>query len=217
MHTKRFAIIALIVGTFGIACEVAQIILYESHLSTEWSYPASQWNYLAFFTVITNLMVDVWLILLGLSVFCKWKKLFKFLTYPHIQGALVVYIATVSIVYCALLFWFIGPYSLQLWWANIIDMWNHLILPLTMIVLWFFIPREIPMKWGTLLYWLIFPFVYFILSEIRGIVWDWYPYPFLRPSWIMFPLGILVTTACFVGVGSFLIWFHNKKVKEKTS
>ena len=214
MNTKRFAVLALIVGTFGIAFEITQIVLYESHLSTEWSYPANQWNYLAFFTVITNLMVDLWLILVGVSVFLKFRRLYAFLTRPQIQGALVVYIATVSIVYCTLLFWFIGPYSMALWWANLIDMWNHLVLPMTMIVLWFSISRTVRIKWRTLAYWLVFPLVYFVLSEIRGLVWDWYPYPFLRPSWVMFPVGVFVSTACFVGFGALIIWLHNKKVVQ---
>ena len=212
MHTKRFAVAAFIIGVIGIALEIAQIILYESHLSKEWSYPANAWNYLAFFTVITNLLIDLWLITVAISIFTKANRLYKFLTKPEIQGALVLYIATVSIVYCVFLFWFIGAYSLSLWWANIIDMWNHLILPVTMIVLWFIVLRDKKIQWSTLLYWLVFPFVYFVLSEIRGLVWDWYPYPFLRPSWVLFPIGILITTTCFVGVGSLMIWLHNRQL-----
>jgi len=215
MNTKRFAIAALIIGITGIAFEITQIILYDSHLSTEWCYPATQWNYLAFFTVITNLLVDVWLIVLAIAIFTKRDRLYKLLTKPEIQGALVLYISTVGIIYCVFLFWFIGAYSSSLWWANIIDMWNHLILPVFIIVLWFCVPHKKPMKWRTILYWLIFPFIYFVLSEIRGIIFDWYPYPFFRPSWIMFPLGILITTTFFVGLGFIVIWLHNRKAKQK--
>ncbi|MDR0462196.1 MAG: Pr6Pr family membrane protein [Christensenellaceae bacterium] len=214
MSTKRFATVALVIGLVGIAFEITQVVLYDSHLSMEWCYPASAWNYLAFFTVITNLLVDLWLITVGVCVLCKFSKVYKFLTAPAIQGAIVLYIATVSIIYCVFLFWFIGAYSLTLWWANIIDMWNHLILPVTMIVLWFTVPHKEKLQWSTLLYWLVFPFVYFVLSEIRGLIFDWYPYPFFRPSWVMFPLGIFITTACFLGVGAVIIWLHNKKAKS---
>jgi len=217
MNTKRFALVALIIGSVGIAFEVLQIVYYESHLSNEWCYPATSWNYLAFFTVITNLLVDLWLILVGLSVFTKRHRLYKFLTMPEIQGALVLYIATVSIIYCVFLFWFVGAYSLDLWWANIIDMWNHLLLPLAMVILWIWVPHKKQIRWSTLLYWLVIPFVYFILSEIRGLFFDWYPYPFLRPSWILFPVGITVTTLCFTGVGALIIWAHNRKVCDKHS
>ena len=213
MNTKRFAVAALFIGTIGIAFEILQIVFYETHLSMEWSYPGSGWNYLAFFTVITNLLIDVWFLLLAFAIFFKRKKLYAFLTRPEIQGALVVYIATVSIVYCALLFWFIGPYSLTLWWANIIDMWNHLILPIIVIALWFAVPREKPIKWSVLFYWLIIPCLYLVLSLIRGIIWDWYPYPFLRPSWLLFPIGTLFATACFVGFGALVIWLNNRKLK----
>ena len=213
MGTRRFAIFAFIIGILGIAFEIVQIVLYESHLSQEWCYPANAWNYLAFFTVITNLLVDLWLITIGIAVFAKWKHIYKFLTKPEIQGALVLYIATVGIVYCAFLFWFIGGYSMDLWWANLIDMWNHFILPIGMMIVWFCVPHKEKIQWSTLLYWLIFPLVYFILSEIRGLVSGWYPYPFFRPSWVIFPIGIFVSTSCFVGIGTIIIWFHNKKAK----
>ena len=216
MNTKRFAVVALIIGAIGIAMEVLQIVFYESHLSAEWSYPGTRWNYLAFFTVIINLAVDVWFILLGLSVFFKWKRVHEFLTRPEIMGALVVYITTVSIVYCALLFWFIGPYSVGLWWANIIDMWNHLVLPIIMVSIWFFVSPTKRIEWITLLYWQILPFIYLMLSLIRGLIWDWYPYPFLRPSWILFPAGIVVSAICFVGFGAIIIWLNNRRIPTQT-
>jgi len=214
MNTKRFAVVAIVIGLLGIMFEITQIVMYETHLSQEWCYPANQWNYLAFFTVITNLLVDLWLIMVGVSVLCKLGKLNRFLTAPEVHGGLVLYIATVGIVYCVFLFWFIGSYSLDLWWANIIDMWNHFILPVFMIALWFCVKPARKIKWGTILYWLVFPFAYFVLSEIRGLIFDWYPYPFFRPSWVLFPLGIFITTTCFVGMGSLIIWLHNRRVKK---
>jgi len=216
MERKKIAIAALVIGVLGIALEAVQIVLYESHLSAEWSYPASQWNYLAFFTVITNLMVDLWLVAVALSVFFKWKRVYSFLTLPAIQGALVLYISTVGIVYCTLLFWFIGPYSMELWWANLIDMWNHLILPVGAVILFWLTPHTRKLNKSTVGWWLVWPVVYFLLSEIRGLVWDWYPYPFLKPSWFLFPFGITVTVGCFVGIGFLIVWLHNKKVDKLT-
>ena len=215
MNTKWFGVVALLVGLLGISFEVIQIVFYESHLSQEWSYPGNRWNYLGFFTVIVNILVDIWFVLLAIAILFNKKGLFNFLTKPWLVGALTVYIATVGVIYCALLFWFIGPYSTSLWWANVIDMWNHLLLPVIIVVTWFFIPREKPMKWITLLYWMIFPLVYLALTMFRGFVWDWYPYPFLRPSWVLFPLGILTTTACLIIAGSLCIWYHNKKTQPK--
>jgi len=211
---------AVCMGLVGIAVEILQIIFYETHLSNEWCYPANSWNYLAFFTVITNLLVDTWFVLLGASLLFNIDRLRRFLTKPAIHGALVMYIATVGVVYCCLLFWFIGPYSMTLWWANFIDMWNHLLLPLAMIALWVYMEKTRtegrPLPRLTLLWWMIPPIVYLILSEIRGLVWDWYPYPFLRPSWIMFPLGIIITSGCFVAAGAIILWLHNKKFKPNS-
>ena len=219
MNTKSFAALAFLVGAVGITLEIMQIVFYDTHLSMEWSYPSTKWNYLAFFTVITNLAVDVWLLLVALSVLFKCKKFFQFLTRPQIQGALVLYITTVGIIYCTLLFWFIGPYSRTLWWANLIDMWNPLILPLAMIVLWLFAmrismhgPAHSPITKRTLAYWMIYPLAYFAISVARGLVGDWYPYPFLRPSLILFPVGVAITTTCFLLVGSLIIWLYNRVV-----
>ena len=214
MRTKRFAAGIFAVGILGLACEAAKIVFYDSHISMEWCYSVSRWNYLAYFTVITNFAVDLWMIVLAITIFAKKERLHVFLTLPQIQGALVLYIGTVSIVYCVFLFWFIGPFSSNLWWANVIDMWSHLILPAFMFGIWVLTPApKTKIKYHTLLFWLIPPLVYFILSEIRGLVSDWYPYPFFRPSLIMFPVGILISITCFVVVGFLIILLQNRKYK----
>jgi len=211
---KRFAAAILIIGLLGIACEVTKIVLYDEQISLEWCYSVNQWNYLAYFTVIINLLVDLWLITLSISILVKKKRLYEFLILPHVQGALVLYISSVCLVYCLFLFWFIGPFSESLWWANVMDLWSHLLLPAAMMGIWFIVPHTQVLRWRMLFFWLVLPIIYIILSEVRGLISDWYPYPFFRPSWVLFPVGIFITSACFIGIGSLIITFHNKKVVQ---
>lgn len=214
MYTKRFAVIAILVGLAGIVAELTQIITYDNFISNEWSYPESKWNYLSFFTTLTNLTIDFWLIFIALSVFTKSQRVFNALTAPAVMGALVVYIGTVSIVYCTLLFWFIGPFSAALWWGNLIDMWHHLLVPLFVALTWWLSPkpRALPLKMLGL--WIIFPLIYFAVVEIRGLLTGWYPYPFLRPSWIMFPIGVSATIACILLLSWAVITINNRHTKR---
>ena len=212
MDTKRFALAALLIGLSGIALQAVQIATYDKYLSTEWSHATSRWNHLAFFTVITNFIIDVWLIVIAFSVFFKLKKLHVFFTSPSVHGAVVLYILAVSVIYCGLLFWFIGPYSQKLWWGNVIDMWNHFAMPLFMVLVFWFTKHSKPIRLRHLWFWQIFPFVYFLFSLIRGLITEWYPYPFFKPSWIAFPIGIVMVTAVFVGLGYALIRLHNRKI-----
>jgi len=215
VDTKRFAVAALLIGLLGIALQAVQIATYDEYLSTEWSYAASQWNHLAFFTVIINFTVDVWLVLIAISIFFKLKKLYLRLTAPSLHGALVLYILTVSLIYCGFLFWFIGPYSMELWWGNIIDMWNHFIVPLFMVLVFWFAKITRPMPLRCLWYWQVFPLIYFLFSLIRGLITEWYPYPFFKPSLIIFPIGVVLVTATFIGLGYAIIRLHNAKTKPQ--
>jgi hypothetical protein len=214
MKTRLFASFALLIGVFGIACVITQIATYTDFLAKEWSHPGTPWNYLAYFTVLTNLAADFWLISVAMAVFAQKKRLYKKLTLPAVHGALLLYILNVGIIYCGLLFWFIGPYSMTAWWGNIIDMWNHFFIPVFMLFVFWFAPNTtlIPLK--ALWYWLIFPVVYLIFSVVRGIISGWYPYPFMHPSPILFPVSVVIISCCFVGLGYAIIRLHNLKTKK---
>ena len=202
-------------GVLGIVFELVLIFTFESHLSQEWEHPESRWDLLAFFTQMTNLLVDIWIILVGIALLFNLKRKYKFLTKPHIQGALTLYIFIVGLIYCGILVWFTGFYSAAYWWGNVVNVWHHLIVPTGMVVLWMRMPHNDLIRKRTLLLWLIYPITYLIFSEIRGLLVGWYPYPFLDPSsGILFPFGLITLVVVFIGFGFAFIWYNNVKVRQ---
>jgi hypothetical protein len=214
---KIVACVLILLGVIGLVGEVVLIATYEKYLSLEWSHPGSRWNYLAFFTEITNIVVDLWLIALGIAMLIGEGRVYRFLTKPHVQGALTLYILVVGIVYCGILFWFTETYSAVHWWGNLINVWHHVVVPIGMVVLWWKMPHTGHVNKKTLWYWMILPVVYLIVSEIRGLIDGWYPYPFLDPQSVLFPIGLVTLLLIFAGFGFAMIWVHNEKAdKVKT-
>ena len=218
---KRLGILLIVLGTLGIVLEFILIITYDKYLSLEWAHPESRWNYLAFFTQLTNITVDLWLIVLGIALLINIKKQYRFLTKAHVQGALTLYILVVGLVYCAILFPVTRDvYSGRLWWGNVINIWHHVVVPIVMVVMWWRMPHKGHVSKTTLLYWMIYPMAYLVFSEIRGLITGWFPYPFLDwntemlGGWL-FPLGLASLVGLFAGLGYIMIWFHNSKIRRR--
>jgi len=214
---KILAGLLIAAGVLGIVCEMILIITYDQYLSFEWAYPETRWNFLAFFTQITNITVDIWMILVGVSVLFNRAKLYKFLTKPQIQGALSLYILVVGAIYCGVLLPISRDlYSAAYWWGNVINAWHHLVVPVGMVVLWCVMPHEGRLKKRTMWFWMIYPIAYLLFSEIRGLVVGWYPYPFLDPkSGPLFPIGLVSLTSVFIILGFAFIWYHNRRAKKQ--
>ena len=212
---KLFGALLILLGVIGLIGEISLIVTYEKHLSREWSHPMTRWNYLAFFTQITNITVNLWLIAVGLALLLTLKRKYRFLTKPHIQGALTLYILVVGLIYCGILFWFLEPYSAAHWWGNVINIWHHIVVPIGMVVLFWKMPHRGNVRKRTLWFWMIFPITYLIFSEIRGLVDGWYPYPFLDPASPLFPVGLITLILIFIGLGFAMIWFHNAKARSQ--
>ena len=204
----------IVFAVVGIILEIILIVTYEKYLSQDWNVPGTRWNYLAFFTQITNIIVDSWLILVGVSILTKHKKLYKLLTRVQVQGAITLYIVVVGLIYCGILFWFTKLYPPVHWWGNLINAWHHIVVPLTMMILYIKMPHNGHVNWRNLAYWMIYPIAYLVLSEIRGIIDGWYAYPFLDPgTGVIFPLSLLGIVAVITGLGWIMIYTHNLKCK----
>ena len=64
-------------------------------------------------------------------------------------------------------------------WVNIL---LHYIAPVYMLVDWILFPPYVRLKYIRSLWWLVFPLGYVVYSLVRGLLVDWYPYPFLDPT-----------------------------------
>lgn len=237
-----FGILLLVMGLIGLVFILHQIISYNSLIAPQIIdlYPlyttnnVGGLNYLSYFTIISNFVISVYFILLSLSIFgVKWFK--NLVLNPSLVGAVALYLFIVGFVYCGMLSWFIKDYewNTPLFFHNIISYWQHIIVPLFMLVLLFrpFTNQTIPKKCA--FYYLIFPFVYLVFSLVRGALGasHFYAYPFFSPQLIWLYLGngnpyqntlaiiymitfLFVLLVLFYLFARFIIYTHNMKVKK---
>lgn len=242
VSNKWFAVLLLVMGIIGIAFILHQIFSYTTLVQPQLEnlYPfyttnnVSGLNYLAYFTIISNLVISLYFVSLALSIF--GVKGFKNLVLnPSLVSAVVLYLFIVGFVYCGVLSWFIQDYewNTPLFFHNIISYWQHIIVPLFMLVLLFrpFTNQTIPKKCA--FYYLIFPFIYLVFSLLRGGLGTshFYAYPFFNAQmlWTYLGLGsqyqstlaiiymivsLLILLVLFYLFARFIIYTHNSNVKK---
>jgi len=226
LKSKRFAYIALIMALLGIAIKLTVVFTFDNHLIKEFPELINGWNYFGFFTVLTNFMVDLWLILLAISIFISSDALNGFLTRPFLQGFITVMIFTVGFIYCFIMFWFDIVYSASLWWGNLANFWNHAIVPTIIVLLYFRTTDGKKLSMKNVALWMVYPLAYLIFSMIRGNKVGWYPYPFLEAGWEIYAeldinptLGIAICIAFLfffiLGAGTLAMRIHNKRITRK--
>ena len=128
-------------------------------------------NFFSFFTIQSNLMAAVVLIVLVVR-----GKRPRSETLDLVRGAATLYLLITGIVFALLLSNL--PEDLQLtrpW----VDTALHQIAPLVLVLDWLIDPprRSIPLRAAVL--WLGYPLAYVAYTLIRGSIVHWYPYPFL--------------------------------------
>jgi len=158
-------------------------------------------NYLAYFTFLSNILVAVWLLLVGIAnclrhthndtnstIRPKIVAIGDNLLRPTIFGAVVMYIFVVGFVFYGMLRWFVDPFPWRLWYARLIDFFVHAVTPVFMTVVFVLAKRDKANKIShkDILYWLVFPLAYVVFSLSRGAIVGWYPYPFFDRSWEVF-------------------------------
>lgn len=178
---KIFAVTGLILAILTFIYILLKIICWNTLAPVESAKPESTmlggFNYLFYFTTISNIMVAVWLILWASNVL--FKKDFKIVKNEYIQGGITCYIFVTMFVY-----WFFGVSMLGATIQDnflyiIINFHLHLIAPVFYISLWFFPTSSNKLDYKKSIFYLIFPLAYFAIVEIKGSIDGWFPYSFL--------------------------------------
>ena len=130
-------------------------------------------NFFSFFTIDSNILTM--LVLLGLE--------FTGETAPgwlarRIRGGVTLYMAMTGIIYAVLLAPIAADVSTQLDWVNAV---LHIVGPIVVVADWLLAPPdEVPSR-ADALWWLAFPIAWLGYTVVRGVIVDWYPYPFIDP------------------------------------
>jgi len=129
--------------------------------------------YLGYFTVWANILIAL---AFTAPLLNPYRKLSIFFLRPAVRAALASYILIVSVVYHILIVPYWNPQGFT--WVTATGL--NTIMPILYIVDWLLFAKKQPIFYKHIPYWLIFPAVYGLISIIRGLLTNVYPYPFLN-------------------------------------
>jgi hypothetical protein len=132
-------------------------------------------NFFSFFTIESNILAVVSLLLGGLFAFAKIKSR----KLDFFRGAVTLYMVVTGIVFAVLLSGLENAQLTAVPWDNIV---LHYIMPIVIALDWFMDPPKKRFTMKKAMLWLAFPIAYLGYSLIRGPIVEWYPYPFLDPT-----------------------------------
>lgn len=140
------------------------------------SIPHLLWNFFSFFTILSN-CVSVIALLVG-AWYC-----FRVKADPEwfniVRASVAAYMVTTGFAYGLLLRDVSLDQANTLVWSNeILHVWA----PLYLLLDWLFASGRSPLSWRRLWIVAVFPIAWAVYTMVRGTFVDWYPYPFLDPS-----------------------------------
>lgn len=148
-------------------------------------------QYFSYFTILTNLLVALDFTVLAVRPRHR-------LANASASTAIAVYILVVGAVYNIILRSLWAPQGLQ----KIVDELLHTVNPLYFLAYWIiFVPKH-TLQWTNIFPWLIYPFIYCVYTLVKGLLMNFYPYPFINVQ----ALGMeKVVLNCVILCGVFLL------------
>lgn len=156
--------------------------------------PALTLNFFSFFTILTNVLV---MLILLLPVVAGSSSLGRWVSTPSVRAAVSMYAVVVGLVYHLLLHATWAPEG----WSYVVNILLHYVMPIAMLIDWLaFVPRG-QLTWRDPLRWLLFPLAYGGWTLAHGLAVDWWPYWFVDVT----ELGLAKAGAYFAGLLAFFL------------
>jgi hypothetical protein len=176
-----FAVLRAIMGILTLVAVMATFI------ATAAKGPVNPFNFFGFFTIQSNIIIAIVLLMLAVDGFAKRRQSPLLLL---TRASATTYIVIVGIVYNTLLTGLEGGVVLP--WANTVV---HVVLPIYALIDWVLFADRSPLPWRRFWIVVIYPIVWCVVVLIRGATDGWVPYPFLDPK-----LGYGVVFLYVVGI-----------------
>lgn len=204
-RNKLFGTLFMIISLFAILVIFHRMGCYFYEFDPQFSpYDYGRFNFFSYFTVQSNIMIAVYLLVYSLSLLGV-KNADKLVYNPYVTVFVTVYIIVTGAVYCCgIPLGFTPPF---VWdtpvhaMSSFIQVFHHMIIPPLMIILLFVRKNTAVFRMKYVGLCGIYPLVYSVFSIIRGAVSNppFYAYPFYNP---MFVYGLFhhetVITDCAV-------------------
>lgn len=206
--TKKMVMAVITIITW-LALALQFYLSLKTVSSTGFSNAKTIINFFSYFTILSNLLVAV---SLTASLFSPSSFLGAFFSKISVQSAIAVYIFIVGLVYNLVLRNVWEPKG----WQLVADNLLHVIVPLFYVLFWALFTPKNKLQWAHIIPWLIFPALYLAYSLIRGLVANWYPYPFLHAGELGYgkvAINSLLVLVAFIIVGLGMIAV-NRQGKE---
>ncbi|WP_319942529.1 Pr6Pr family membrane protein [Nocardia aurantia] len=147
--------------------------------------PADHYSY---FTIQSNVMAV--LVLLAGGLLDPQGRVWQ-----QVRGAVTLYLVITGIVYAVLLAHLESGDRYP--WVNDV---LHRAMPIVLLLDWVVVPAALGLTARLVAMWLLYPVGYGGYSLVRGLLVDWYPYPFLNPvqqGYLSMSLGLIVLVGVF--------------------
>jgi hypothetical protein len=131
----------------------------------------SRGNFFSFFTIQSNILAAVVLVLTALV-----RREERSRRFDAVRGAATFYIAITGVVFALLLSGLQEDLDTHVAFVNFVV---HYLIPVVLVVDWFVDPPRHRLGPSVALAWLAYPLAWFAYTLIRGSAVDWYPYPFV--------------------------------------
>lgn len=165
-------------------------------------------NFFSFFTIQSNIIGVTALFALVLVPRARHSALFD-----EARSAAVLYMAITGVVFALLLAGLQEDLQTTIPWVDFVV---HKLMPVVLVADWLVDPPRHRLPRWTVLAWLSYPLAWFGYTLARGVVVDWYPYPFVDVSRIGYDgvLGRSVVLAIgFAAAGAALLWLGNRRAR----
>ena len=163
-----FRLVAGLIGSLALA---VQYLLVAQDLG---SLSLATWtvNFFSFFTILTNILVALALLIVAVA---PESRTGLFFSRPTVRTAIAGYILIVGAVYFLVLRQTWNPQG----WFKVVDEVLHYAMPALFILDWLVLVPKGQVPWKLVGASLLFPLAYMAWTLLHGFATNWYPYPFV--------------------------------------
>ena len=165
-------------------------------------------NFLSFFTIQSNLLAGVVLLLVVSRPEAPWLS--------WLRGLATLCMVVTGVVFSLLLSGLPADVLTAVPWDNVV---LHYLVPVWFALDWALGPPAPPVPFRSGLLWVLYPLAYVTYSLVRGPLVDWYPYPFLDPAEGGYA-AVAVTSAgiavVVVGLTWLLTWWGARRAPDRS-
>ena len=188
---RTFAVVIAAIVWGGLLLQLA--IMVNVNLASEGgSILRAISRFLAYFTILTNLLVAI---RLTTEAFASRSALGRFFANPVIETGIILAIVTVGVIYVTVLQQLWKPEGPQL----LADLILHYFTPLAFVGYWIVFVLHGGLHWRNALLWPVYPLAYAVYAMIRGAITGFYAYPFIDVATLGLPQVLVNMVALTVG------------------